>query len=73
MLSLYSVRNIIFHWLVSTFVHEIDTSMVKIRQLVEALKKQEPKNGELMLNCAQLFSRLAGRNKKVETSRQLLL
>uniref|UniRef100_A0A7S2HRG3 Tetratricopeptide repeat protein 21B n=1 Tax=Zooxanthella nutricula TaxID=1333877 RepID=A0A7S2HRG3_9DINO len=42
-----------------------DAAAEKLQVLVRAIERFEPKNHELVLSCAQLFSRLAGRNKAI--------
>mmetsp|Transcript_138949 Transcript_138949/g.443691 ORF Transcript_138949/g.443691 Transcript_138949/m.443691 type:complete len:1347 (-) Transcript_138949:215-4255(-) len=42
-----------------------DAAAEKLQELVQAINQLEPKNNELVLSCAQLFSRLAGRHKAI--------
>eukprot|EP00930_Biecheleria_cincta_P046675 TRINITY_DN32219_c0_g1_i1.p1 TRINITY_DN32219_c0_g1~~TRINITY_DN32219_c0_g1_i1.p1 ORF type:complete len:1347 (+),score=315.58 TRINITY_DN32219_c0_g1_i1:89-4129(+) len=42
-----------------------DAAVERLQELVEALHQQEPRNHELVMSCAQLFSRLAGRHKGI--------
>eukprot|EP00444_Apocalathium_aciculiferum_P057661 CAMPEP_0183595270 /NCGR_PEP_ID=MMETSP0371-20130417/173111_1 /TAXON_ID=268820 /ORGANISM="Peridinium aciculiferum, Strain PAER-2" /LENGTH=93 /DNA_ID=CAMNT_0025807063 /DNA_START=14 /DNA_END=291 /DNA_ORIENTATION=+ len=42
-----------------------DAAAEKLQELVQAIHQLEPKNHELVLSCAQLFSRLAGRHKAI--------
>eukprot|EP00931_Biecheleriopsis_adriatica_P087453 TRINITY_DN61918_c0_g1_i1.p1 TRINITY_DN61918_c0_g1~~TRINITY_DN61918_c0_g1_i1.p1 ORF type:complete len:1362 (+),score=379.50 TRINITY_DN61918_c0_g1_i1:247-4086(+) len=42
-----------------------DAAAEKLQELVSALQQLEPKNHELTMSCAQLFSRLAGRHKAI--------
>mmetsp|Transcript_68417 Transcript_68417/g.198374 ORF Transcript_68417/g.198374 Transcript_68417/m.198374 type:complete len:1349 (+) Transcript_68417:99-4145(+) len=42
-----------------------DAAAEKLHELWQALQQMEPKNHELVLSCAQLFSRLSGRHKSV--------
>jgi tetratricopeptide repeat protein 21B len=42
-----------------------DAAAEKLQELVAAIQAQEPRNHALVMSCAQLFSRLAGRHKGV--------
>eukprot|EP00927_Polykrikos_kofoidii_P039026 TRINITY_DN3346_c0_g1_i3.p1 TRINITY_DN3346_c0_g1~~TRINITY_DN3346_c0_g1_i3.p1 ORF type:complete len:1345 (+),score=240.06 TRINITY_DN3346_c0_g1_i3:136-4170(+) len=42
-----------------------DAAAEKLQELVAAIRHQEPRNHALVMSCAQLFSRLAGRHKGV--------
>jgi len=42
-----------------------DEAAKKLQELVAAIKELEPRNHELVMSCAQLFSRLAGRHKAI--------
>eukprot|EP00442_Polarella_glacialis_P051442 CAMPEP_0115123512 /NCGR_PEP_ID=MMETSP0227-20121206/47587_1 /TAXON_ID=89957 /ORGANISM="Polarella glacialis, Strain CCMP 1383" /LENGTH=1331 /DNA_ID=CAMNT_0002525899 /DNA_START=18 /DNA_END=4010 /DNA_ORIENTATION=- len=42
-----------------------DAAAEKLQELVAALQQLEPKNHDLVMSCAQLFSRLAGRHKGI--------
>lgn len=42
-----------------------DAAAEKLQELVNALARLEPRNHELTMACAQLFSRLAGRHKAI--------
>eukprot|EP00406_Dinophysis_acuminata_P039023 CAMPEP_0179375406 /NCGR_PEP_ID=MMETSP0797-20121207/87788_1 /TAXON_ID=47934 /ORGANISM="Dinophysis acuminata, Strain DAEP01" /LENGTH=1226 /DNA_ID=CAMNT_0021091415 /DNA_START=14 /DNA_END=3695 /DNA_ORIENTATION=- len=42
-----------------------DDAAKRLQELVAAIQQQEPRNHELAMSCAQLFSRLAGRHKAI--------
>merc|ERR1719163_2410414 len=42
-----------------------DAAAEKLQELVAAINQQEPRNHALVMSCAQLFSRLAGRHKAI--------
>eukprot|EP00443_Scrippsiella_acuminata_P048484 CAMPEP_0115266888 /NCGR_PEP_ID=MMETSP0270-20121206/51703_1 /TAXON_ID=71861 /ORGANISM="Scrippsiella trochoidea, Strain CCMP3099" /LENGTH=1292 /DNA_ID=CAMNT_0002683005 /DNA_START=234 /DNA_END=4112 /DNA_ORIENTATION=- len=42
-----------------------DAAAEKLQELVQAIQQLEPNNHELVMSCAQLFSRLAGRHKAI--------